>query len=203
MPRAYDASRRAKGAERTREAIVAAAFTLHGLGVLDFESLAREAGVSAATVRKHFPTRELVYEACTAYGMHAVPMPDIAALAVIKDPEACTREAVTQAYSLLDLVSGQMWSAFKLEDESPAMANALSQMEQMTLAMAAIVIATWGVPEHRLSEMRGIVVGLLSPLTYRALRHYGGLSQEQAIEQSVAALVHAFRVLEAKEAAQR
>lgn len=203
MPRTYDSSRRAQAAEQTREAIAAAAFKLHGLGVLDFESLAREAGVSVATVRKHFPTRELVYEACTAYGMHQVPMPDIAALAVMKDTEACTREAVTQAYTLFDLVGGQMWMALKLEDESPAMANGLSQMEQMTLAVAAIVIATWGVPEHRLSEMRGVVVGLLSPLTYRALRHYGGLSQKQAIEQSVAALVHAFRALEAKEAAQR
>jgi AcrR family transcriptional regulator len=203
MPRTYDSSRRAQAAERTREKITAAAFKLHGLGVLDFDSLAREADVSVATVRKHFPTRELVYEACTAYGMHQVPMPDIAALVAIKDPQACIREAVTQTYSLLDLVGGQMWTALKLEDESPAMANGLSQMEQMTLTMAGMVIATWGVPEHRLSEMRGVVVGLLSPLTYRALRHYGGLSQEQAIEQSVGALVHAFRALETKEAAQR
>jgi hypothetical protein len=104
---------------------------------------------------------------------------------------------------LLDLVGGQMWMALKLEDESPAMANGLSQMEQMTLAMAAMVIATWGVPEHRMSEARGLLVGLLSPLTYRALRHYGGLSHEQAVEQSTGALVHALRALEAKEAAQR
>ena len=86
MARKYDASRRSALAQRTREAILEAAFTLHGQGILDTESLAKAADVSVATIRKHFPTRELLFEGCTAFGMHLVPTPDLEAIGRVEDP---------------------------------------------------------------------------------------------------------------------
>ena len=64
-----DASRRSAAAQRTREQIVAAAFHLHGEGVVQVEELARAARVSVATGRKRFPNREILFENCTAFGL--------------------------------------------------------------------------------------------------------------------------------------
>lgn len=191
MARTYDSSRRVQAAQRTREAILAAAFRLHGLGVLDMESLAQEADVSVATVRKHFPTRELLFESCTEFGMHLVPLPDVPAIASTPDAAARTRLAVEQLFTAHEALTGQMWSAYRLEDESPALAAVLSKVEDLTELVAGLVVEAWPLDEGRVKETRGFVVGLLNPLTYRALRRYGGLTPEQAIRQTQATLLHA------------
>src|SRR5688500_2737883 len=119
--RKYDSSRRAEAAKRTREAILDAAFRLHGECVLDMESLAREANVSLATVRKNFPTRELLFEACTAWGRHYMALPDIELICSVEDPSARTRLIVRQIYAFHESIFGQQWLAIKLEDESLSM----------------------------------------------------------------------------------
>jgi AcrR family transcriptional regulator len=189
MKRHYDASRRAAAAERTREAIIAAAFELHGKGITDFESLAKEADVSVATVRKHFPTRELLFESCTAYGTHRLILPDIEILAATPEPAERTRRAVRETYALHESIFGQSWIAFQLEAESASMAAALGQVEELTGVVGALIVDAWALDEADREEARGFVVGMLNPLTYRALRLYGRLSPEQAIEQTTTALV--------------
>jgi AcrR family transcriptional regulator len=201
MPRKYDSSRRVQAAQKTRDAIAEVAFRLHGEGILDVETLAREADVSVATVRKHFPTREHLFEGCTAFGMHTVPMPDLTRLAAIADPEARTRQAVAETQMMNESVIGQMWSAFKLEDESPVMAATLQQMDSLNEAIAGLIVDAWGVPEARFNELRGVAVALLSPLTYRAMRRYGGLSLEQAYELCINAFLATFRPQQGKEPA--
>lgn len=190
MARTYDSSRRVQAAERTRETILATAFRLHGLGILDVETLAQEADVSVATVRKQFPTRELLFEGCTEFGMNLVPMPDFDLIGSMADPHDRTRLAVRQTYRLHESLSGQMWGAFKLEDESDAMVKVIAQVEGLTSLMADLILAAWSFDEGRINEVRGFVVGLLHPLTYRALRTYGRLSPEQAVDRSVDSLIH-------------
>jgi hypothetical protein len=117
-------------------------------------------------------------------------MPDIDLIALTADPHARTRLAVRQTYRLHESLSGQIWGAFKLEDESDALAGVIAQVEDLTSSMADLILAPWSIDEARIIEVRGFVVGLLHPLTYRALRKYGGLSTEQAIDRSVDALFH-------------
>ncbi len=198
MPRSYDASRRQQAANRTREAILAAAFRLHGMGLLDLETLAQEADVSLATVRKHFPTRELLFEGCTAYGMHQVTLPDVGAIASIADPVERTREAARQAYATHEQLFGQVWGAYRLEDESPALAAVLAQSDELLEVIAGLIVDAWPLDEDRVKQTRGFVIGLLNPLTYRALRRYGGLTPEQATEQTQATLLHALGSIEGR-----
>lgn len=191
MARKYDASRRSALAQRTREAILEAAFTLHGQGILDTESLAKAADVSVATIRKHFPTRELLFEGCTAFGMHLVPTPDLEAIGRVEDPADRAREAVSQIYTLHEALLGQVWVGFKLEDESPALAAVLKQVDGIVAAAAEVVFAAWPARRGSGDGFRGFVSGMLSPLTYRALRVQAGLSPDQAASQIAEALVRA------------
>jgi len=66
-PRKYRMDTRAHAVARTREAIVAAARHLHaerGLSATSFEDIAERAGVSTATVYRHFPSLAELVPAC-------------------------------------------------------------------------------------------------------------------------------------------
>ena len=191
MTRKYDGSRRAEAARRTREQILSAAFRLHGEGILDIEDLGREANVSAATVRKHFPTREILFENCTAYGMHLVSMPDLEGLRKVDDPIERTEQAISEVYSLHESLLGQVWSAFKFERESPALAATLRQIEDLLSLVADAVLAVWPLAEDAQYMTRRQVIAMLSPLTYRALRVHGGLSPAEAVANTASMLIGA------------
>jgi len=196
--RKYDASRRIEAAQRTREAILAAAFRLHGRSIYDMESLAAEANVSVATVRKHFPTRELLFESCTDWGMHTAVLPDLDLIGSVEEPAARTRLAVLQTYAFHESLFGQAWGAFKLEDESPALARILQRIEGLVGILADLVVEVWPIEAEQYAEVRGLVAGFLSPLTYRALKVHGGLSAEKAVERSSDALISALSMLMAR-----
>jgi AcrR family transcriptional regulator len=181
MVRKYDSSRRTEAAAKTRDAILAAAFKLHGEGILDLESLAEEANVSLATVRKHFPTRELLYEGCTDYGLHLVPLPDIEAIVAIEDAVDRTRFAVQQMFGVYGKLGGHIWSAYQQEENSPALARVTQATESMVREIAQLVVRSWPLGPNE-SEALAFVVAMLSSLTYRALCVQGGLSLDHARE---------------------
>ena len=189
MGRKYDGSRRTEAAERTRNQIIAAAFRLHGEGIIDLEVLAREADVSLATVRKHFPTRELLFENCTAYGLHLVRMPDIEALRRVEDPIERTDRATREVYSLYESLFGQIWTAFKYEHESPALAATLRQIDDLVSIVAELVLEVWPAATGARDAGRSILSAMLSPLTYRAMRVHGGLEAAEAVAQTASMLV--------------
>ena len=186
MARDYDGSRRADAAKRTRHEIVAAAFRLHGEGVVDVDSLAKEANVSGATVRKHFPTRESIFENCTAYGLHLVSPPDLASIRQLSDPLSRAKAAVREAYSFHEALLGQTWSAFKYEHESSALAAVLVQIDDLVSLIADAVLEIW--PEPGVTG-RGVLIAMLGPLTYRALRVQGEFTPENAIDQTTSMLI--------------
>jgi len=189
MARKYDSSRRAAAAQQTRQDIIKAAFRLHGLGVTDIESLAREANVSVPTVRKHFPTREHVFEGCTAYGLHAVPMPDLDTIGAIEDPIARTREAVRQVYATYEELAGQLWVGYRLQEESPAMAAVLRELGAMASDIVRLMLAAWPELEGEDGAAFGAVAGFMSPLTHRALRIEAGLPADQVLAAATGAIL--------------
>ncbi len=195
MARKYDSSRRTEAANHTREAILEAAFKLHSQGIYDFESLAAEANVSVPTVRKHFPTRELLFEGCTAYGVHILPLPDVDAIAATADPIERLQLAVIQVFRLHEEMRTLSWNSYKMEDESPALAKVNRELADVVAIIATLIVEAWGVAPDRFDETRGVVTGLLHPLTYRAFRTYGGLTAEQVIENTMATLLKTLQPL--------
>lgn len=185
MVRRYDASRRAAAAAQTREAILEAAFRLHGRGIFDLESLAAESGVPLATIRKHFPNRELLFTGCTGYGRERAPIPDVAAISAIEDDRERLTETVRQAYAFNEALFGQIWGAYRFADESEVLAATIRQREPLLDALAQAALPHGREP---LQAELGAIRGMLAPLAHRALRVDGRLSPAEAVDATVALL---------------
>ncbi len=186
MTRTYHSRRRAESATHTRQAIIEAAVKLHGEGITTVAAVAEEAGVSLPTVNKYFPTREDLFTACTTHVTAALEYPSPESLRAIQNPGDRLRRVVREVYRLHEETFGQSWTGYKLEDESPVMAQAMANYEGL-IAMFAETLTY----EHAAGDRDTItrfVRAALSPLTYRALRSRNGLGYEEAVENMTLAL---------------
>lgn len=184
MPRQYHSKRREVAAARTRQSIVEAAVKLHGLGVTTLSAVADEAGVSLPTVNKYFPTRDDLFGACTKHMAENLDYVAPDDLAAIEDPVERLRATVRQIYSLHEQTLGHAWTGYTLEDESPVMAKAVADYEDLVDMLAGPIL------DGQVTQpvMRDFIRGLLHPLTYRELRLKRGLTFDEVVEHMVLTL---------------
>lgn len=121
--RAYRKRARAEQEEHTRERIAAAAAALHGSvgpAQTTVSAIARRAGVQRATVYRHFPTDEALFEACTAhfYGRH--PLPDATAWGGISDATERLRRALTDLYAWFEETEDMLANVTRDASYTPA-----------------------------------------------------------------------------------
>jgi AcrR family transcriptional regulator len=181
MTRKYDASRRQEAAAKTRREILQAALKLHWQGITEFEPLAREAGCSVATLRKHFPSKEALFQGCTHRFAETFTPPDLAVLAAIGDPPQRLEQSVAELCRVHEAQLGYAWLAAQQRQNSPTLDAVMAAYDGLTDAIAAIVTPP--------GSARGPVVrGLLDFLTYRALRLSGRLAPEDTARELIAAL---------------
>jgi AcrR family transcriptional regulator len=181
MTRRYDSSRRKQAAQQTRQRILQAAMKLHWEGITEYEPLAREAGCSLPTVRKHFPTKEELFRNCTSAFADTLTMPDLASLRRILEPARRFEKSVSELCRIHEAMFGYAWHSAYLRKDFETLDAVMSAYEELTDAIADI-IAPAG------SRTAPTIRGLLDFLTYRALRLSGGLSPDQAREQLTAIL---------------
>jgi AcrR family transcriptional regulator len=196
MTRRYHSPRRAAMAEQTRLDIVEAAIRLHAGGVTEFADLAREAGVALPTVRKHFPTRERVFEACTAHiAETGEPFP-LADLARISDPARRISASVRRLYQLFEARLGLTWTAYRMAGDSPAFAHVLERNQALIRRIAEMLVDGSGAkfPDGRRDTIVAFVRGLLSPLAFRAMRLEGGLDVDSAADHAAETIGRALEV---------
>jgi AcrR family transcriptional regulator len=87
--RTYRLRARAAAMDRTRERITRAAVELHGTigpAATTMSAVAQLAGVTRATLYRHYPNEEALFTACSTDWLAANPRPDAAAWAAIADP---------------------------------------------------------------------------------------------------------------------
>jgi len=183
MVRKYNASRRVKAAEQTRRDILQAALKLHWEGITAFQPLAREAGCSVATVRKHFPNRESLFQCCTRAFAETVTMPDLPALNEIADPASGLEQCVSELCRVHEAMFGYAWLSAHLREKSLTLDAEMSAYEGLTDAITGMVAPPG-------SSRTALFRGLLDFLTYRALRLSGRLSPAQASQELITALRH-------------
>jgi AcrR family transcriptional regulator len=189
MVRQYNSSRRRKAAEQTRRDILQAALKLHAEGITEFEPLAREAGCSLATVRKHFPTKETLFQSCTRAFAEALTLPDLAELGGIRDARQRTEASVSELCRIHEAMFGYAWLGAQQRGDSPTLEREMAAYEGLADAVAQIVTP-------RGSTKAALIRGLLDALTYRALRRSGRLSEQEAAAE-LAAAIHALTHSEA------
>jgi AcrR family transcriptional regulator len=181
MKRQYDSSRRKKAADKTRNEILQAALKLHWQGITEFEPLAREAGCSVATLRKHFPSKEALFQNCTQTFAKTLTMPDLQALGQITKAADCIQENVSELCRIHEAMFGYAWLSAHQRKDSPTLDSEMTGYEGLTDAIAENITTLN-------SSKAPLIRGMLDFLTYRALRLSAGLSPEKAREQLTATI---------------
>ena len=181
MVRKYDSSRRKKAAEKTREEILQAAMRLHWRGITEFGPLAREAGCSLATLRRHFPSKEALFQGCTHAFAATLVLPDLGALAALGDPRQRLEQCVAELCRIHEAQLGYAWLAAWQRQDSPTLDAVMNAYDGLTDAVARIVTLPG-------SNRAPLIRGLLDFLTYRALRLSGRLAPEYATRELIATL---------------
>jgi AcrR family transcriptional regulator len=100
--RPYRLRARAAGMNRTRQRITDAAVELHGTigpAATTMSAIAELAGVTRATLYRHFPNEEAVFTACSSDWLASNPRPDPAGWAGIPDPVRRLRAALDELYA--------------------------------------------------------------------------------------------------------
>ncbi len=99
--RPYRKRKRSEYEQQTRKRIVEAAEGLHaalGPARTSVSAIARRAGVTRATVYRHFPDSEALFMACSAQWMSRQRLPDPDAWAAHDDPLARLHEGLVDIY---------------------------------------------------------------------------------------------------------
>ena len=99
--RTYRLRKRAESMDRTRARITGAAVDLHGsVGprATTMTAVAERAGVTRATLYRHFPTEAALVAACSAEWRTANPSPDPSAWSLIRDPHERVATALAALY---------------------------------------------------------------------------------------------------------
>jgi hypothetical protein len=112
-------------------------------------------------------------------------MPDMEQLAATADPEERFRLTVQQLYGLYESLFGQLWMSYLHQGESAVAARVLTELEGFVGQVIDLALSLWAASQ---STTR-LVTGLLGFLTYRSLRHAGGLSQDEATTQITSILL--------------
>jgi AcrR family transcriptional regulator len=100
--RSYQLRVRADAMERTRARITQAAIDLHGSigpAATTMSAVAERAGVTRATLYRHFPNDETLLKACSAEWRSANPAPNPEQWATVPDPYDRLRSALPALYS--------------------------------------------------------------------------------------------------------
>ena len=181
MIKQYDSSRRKNAARQTREKILQAAMKLHWQGITEYGPLALEADCSMATLRKHFPNKEDLFQNCTRTFAGTLAMPDMNYLEDITDPAESTTECVTELCRIHEAMFGYAWLSAHERKNSPTLDTEMSGYEGLADAIAGIITPAG-------SSKSSLIRGLLDFLTYRALRLSGQLSPERATQELVETL---------------
>ncbi len=143
-PRRYRMGARAYAVQATRDSIVSAAMTLHaerGVQATGWDDIAAAAGVSAATVYRHFPSLDELIPACARTVFDVIRPPTVeqagtqfAAIDTTVDRFVHLAQESAHCYQ-----RGEGWlhAAYRERDFIPPLATALDVIERTLRALVA------------------------------------------------------------------
>jgi AcrR family transcriptional regulator len=176
--RPYELRARAESMERTRERITRAAIELHGSigpAATTLSAVAERAGVTRATLYRHFPDENALFKACSAEWRTANPAPDPAQWTAIRDPHDRLARALPTLYGWYR--SSEAMRANLLRDLAVLPAGIRTGIESYPRAVADVLDAGW----QRRSRLRRAAIGHgVAFETWQSLAHEGLTDTEAA-----------------------
>jgi len=142
-------------------------------------AIADEAGVQRATVYRHFPDDQSLFDACTAhfYGLH--PRPDPQAWASIADPDERLRKALADLYAWY----GEIEEMLSNTTRDAAHVPAPTRERFLAYFAASRAVLTQGRRERGRARARvAAAIGhAIAFLTWRSLAREQGLDDPEAV----------------------
>ncbi len=183
--RAYRKRRRAELEAETRLRITEAAVDLHGsVGPVrtTISAVAERAGVQRATVYRHFPDENALFDACSSHWMAQHPLPDPAPWAEIEDPDERLRVALRELYEWYEQGDYMLERTTRDLPLVPALRPSMEAFLGWLGEAAETILR--GRPERGVRRRRGrAAVGhALAFETWRSLVRHQGLSRSETIE---------------------
>jgi AcrR family transcriptional regulator len=182
--RPYRKRRRAEHEAQTRERIAAAAARLHrtvGPARTTISAIANEAGVQRATVYRHFPTEETLFEACSAHYLGQNPPPDPGEWESISDLSERLRHALAQMYAFFGRTESMFEKTSRDVSLVPAMGRPVAAFRAYLDAVAEAIVA--GRPERGQARrrVRAAAGHAVSFATWQSLVRQQGLDDAEAV----------------------
>lgn len=183
--RPYRKRRRAELEDETRRRITEAAVELHGtLGPArtTLSAVAERAGVQRATLYRHFPDEEALFDACSSHWAAQNPLPDLDEWAAIADPDERLRAALGDLYAWYEQGEEMLERTTRDAAVVPAMRRPVERMGAWYSEAFAALLR--GRPERgaRRRRVEAAIGHAATFFTWRSLVRQQGLSRSQAVE---------------------
>ena len=183
--RPYRKRRRAELEQETRLRITEATMNLHeevGPARTTVSGIAERAGVQRATVYRHFPDTDSLFEACSSHWMSLNPPPDLEAWAAIDDPSRRLRTGLGEIYGWYERTEHMVALLYRDRAEVPEL-DARLRMRDGYVAGAAETLVR-GRPERgaRRRRVRAAIAHGLEFETWRSLARRERLGREEAVD---------------------
>lgn len=187
--RGYRMDRRAELVDETRQRIVQATVGLHGSvgpARTTIVAIAEAAGVTRATVYRHFPDEDVLFEACSAHWLSRQSPPDLASWSRVADPVDRMRVALTDLYRFYRAGESMLTRIYRDKASLP------SGLQRSLDAREAGIVARLreGLEPRRARRQVAAALGhAVSFWTWRSLCVDHGLSNRDAVEFMVGMVV--------------
>jgi AcrR family transcriptional regulator len=189
--RPYQKAKRAEDEWRTRERIVNAAENLHGtLGPArtTVSAVAGRAGVTRATIYRHFPTEESLFLACSRHWLSRQRLPEPDAWRAIEDPVERLRTGLMDIYRFYRRGEQMMANIHRDTDVVPAVVVAARRSREQ-LWLDTLLAPQPG----RRKAVQAAIAHATAFTTWQSLCRRQGLSHRSAVELMVGMVLHISR----------
>jgi AcrR family transcriptional regulator len=183
--RRYRKRRRAAQEDETRQRITEATVDLHGSvgpARTTVSAVAERAGVQRATVYRHFPDDQALFDACSSHWIAAHPLPELEAWSAVEDPDERLRAALGELYAWFE--RGERMLEKTTRDAATVPALQPSMAAFATWFEAATETLLKGRPERgaKRRRVRAAIGHALGFATWRSLVREQSLPQADAVE---------------------
>ncbi|HET6908536.1 MAG TPA: TetR/AcrR family transcriptional regulator [Mycobacteriales bacterium] len=192
--RPYRMQRRADHVDATRQRIIEAAVDLHGsigpaattvMGIADL------AGVTRATVYRHFPDDDALYAACSAHWLAGQHPPDPTAWTAIADPTRRLRFGLTELYRFYR--EGEPMLSRIYRDRAQLPDSRRAELALRDAVIRDLLVAPYDAASRGGPVLTAIVGHVTSFWTWRSMCLDGGLHNDQAIDLFTALITRVAR----------
>lgn len=183
--RRYRKRRRAAQEDETRQRITEATVDLHGSvgpARTTVSAVAERAGVQRATVYRHFPDDQALFDACSSHWIAAHPLPELEAWSAVEDPDERLRAALGELYAWFERGESMLEKTTRDVATVPALQPSMAAFAQWFETATDVLVA--GRPERgaRRRRLRAAIGHALSFATWRSLVREQSLSRAEAVE---------------------